>query len=224
MTESGRIVSVLEEYQHFLVELDTWFRSVRVKYGSRMQCDKGCILCCCGLFDVPLPDAFSVAAGFRQLSNSVREDVLHRARSLQTGLLQEVPELKEPFFLDRISEERIDRLADRFGDVRCPFLPADGDCLIYEFRPSACILEGIPMVDVHDGPFDDWCELNFTEGIDREAEADLRLDYYEIEATVRRVSEDLIEHLPSLPRKETTIFIPSIIVTFESFWQDLVAD
>ncbi|MBN2318979.1 MAG: hypothetical protein JXR49_07875 [Acidobacteria bacterium] len=222
MVDGGSVLSVLEEYQRFLMELDTWFRSIRVKYGARMQCGKGCILCCCGLFDVPLPDALNITAGLQRLSLSTREAVLHHARSLQARLLHEVPELEEPFFLDRISEKRIDRLTDCFDAVRCPFLTVDGDCLIYEFRPAACILEGIPMVDVHDGLFDDWCELNFTGGIDRDLETDLRLDYYEIEATVRRISEDLKERLPSLPRKETTVFIPSIVVAFESFWRDLI--
>jgi Fe-S-cluster containining protein len=222
MAIGGRILSALEEYHHFMMELDTWFRSIRVKYGSRMLCGKGCTLCCRGLFDVPLPDAFRAAAGYEQLSPSVREDVAVYASSLHAGILGEAPDLGEPFFLDRIPEDRIDRLADIFDDVRCPFLTTDGDCLIYEFRPSACILEGVPMVDVHDGPFDDWCELNFTEGLDRVAEADLRLDYYGIEASIQRISENLAEGLSSLPGKETTVFLPSIVVAFDIFWRGLI--
>lgn len=223
MAGSGRVHLILEEYQRFLTELDTWFRSVRVKYGDRMQCSKACILCCCGLFDVPTPDAFSVAAGIQRLSPTTRKEVLQRARSLHEEILREIPEVEEPFFLDRIGEDRIDRLADRFDTARCLFL-TDDDCLIYEFRPSACILEGVPMVDFQDGPFDDWCELNFTGGLDREVEEDLRLDYYGIEETVRRASEDLVEQLPFLPQREATVFVPSIVVAFDRFWQNLVAD
>ena len=222
MADNESILAILDEYHHFLMEIDTWFRSVRVKYGNRMQCGKGCIFCCCGLFDVSLPDAFRVAAGFQKLSASNRKDVLRRARDLHAGILQEAPKLAEPYFLDPVSEDRIDLLAERFDEVRCPFLTADGDCLIYEFRPSACVLEGVPMVDVQDGPFDDWCELNFTGGLDREAEEDLCLDYYGIEATVRRVSEQLAENLPDRSRSETTIFVPSIVVAFDGFWQGLI--
>lgn len=224
MADSGSILTTLDEYHHFLIEIDTWFRSVRVKYGHRMQCAKGCIFCCCGLFDIPLADAFRVAVGFQKLSSPERQDVAGRARDLHTELLVEAPELEEPYFLDPVSEDRIDILTERFGDVRCSFLTADGDCLIYEYRPSACILEGVPMVDFQDGPFDDWCGLNFTGGLDREVEKDLRLDYYGIEATVRRVSEQLTESLPVLPRKETTVFVPSIVVAFDRFWRDLIAD
>lgn len=224
MAEAGEVLSVLEEYQHLMMELDTWFRSIRIKYGARMQCGKGCILCCCGLFDVPLPDAFRVAAGYKRLSPSVQEDVMRCARILQTGLLQEAPDLEEPFSLGRITEDRIDRLTDLFDDVRCPFLTAEDECLIYEYRPSACILEGVPMVDFRDGLFDDWCKLNFTGRIDQEVEKDLRLDYYEIEATVRRISENLAARMPSPHPVETTMFIPSVVISFESFWQDLLRE
>lgn len=224
MAESGRVLSALEEYQHFLMGLDIWFRSIRVKYGARMHCSKGCILCCCGLFDIPLPDAFRVAAGYKQLSPSSRNGVLQRARLIQSNLLQEVPDLIEPFSLDRITQDRIDRLTDLFDAVRCPFLTAEDECLIYEYRPSACILEGIPMVDSRDGPFDDWCEFNFTGGINREVEKDLRLDYYEIEETIRRVSENLAARMPYPHPIETTMFIPSVVVSFESFWQNLLRE
>jgi Fe-S-cluster containining protein len=222
MTEGESVATLLEEYQLFLKELDTWFRSVRVKYGDRMQCGKGCTLCCRGLFDVPLADAFRAAAGYQRLSASIKNDVLRRARLLHAGILEETPQLDEPFFLNRISEDRIDGLADRFGDVRCPFLAFEGDCLIYEFRPSACILEGVPMVDAHDGPFDDWCALNFTGGMEPELEKDLRLDYYEIEATIRRTSQSMQARIPLHPSKEATVFIPSIIVAFDNFWSNLL--
>ncbi|MBN2242317.1 MAG: hypothetical protein JW793_06465 [Acidobacteria bacterium] len=224
MAEGFGVLAALEEYRRFLTALDTWFRSVRVKYGDRMQCSTGCILCCRGLFDIPLADAFRVAAGFRRLPPPAKKEVLCSAQSLHAGILNEVPQLEEPFFLDRISEDRIDDLADRFDDALCPFLAPGGECLIYEFRPSACILEGVPMVDARDGPFGDWCELNFTGGIDREVEADLRLDYYEIEATVRRASESLGARMPLPPSKEATVFIPSIIVAFDDFWSSLLQE
>jgi Fe-S-cluster containining protein len=222
MVEDHGVSSILDEYQSFIVELDTWFRSVRVKYGARMRCGEGCTFCCCGLFDIPLPDALRVATGFYRLSPSIRNDVTHQASTIHAELLREVPELEKPFYLNSISEARIDLLTDVFSTVRCPFLNVDDICLIYEYRPSACVLEGIPMVDFCDGLFDDWCEFNFTEGVDPVLEEDLRLDYYEIQATIQHVTESLIERIPALPKKEATVFIPSIVASFESFWRDLV--
>jgi Fe-S-cluster containining protein len=222
MAEDGGVTSILDEYQKFLLGLDMWFRSVRVKYGARMRCGEGCTFCCCGLFDIPLPDALRVATGFCRLTPSLKNDVAHRASTIHADLLREVPELETPFFLNSISEARIDLLTEVFNTVRCPFLSMDNVCLIYEYRPSACVLEGIPMVDFRDGLFDDWCEFNFTEGIDPALEEDLRLDYYEIQATIQHVTESLIERIPALPKKEATVFIPSVVASFERFWYDLV--
>ena len=84
------------------------------------------------------------------------------------------------------------------------------------------ILEGVPMVDTRDGLFDDWCELNFPEGIDRKLEKDLRLDYSEMEAMVQHTANVLGEAIPAFPRVETTVFLPSVVVTFETFWAKLL--
>jgi Fe-S-cluster containining protein len=224
MAEFAEVASILNEYQKFLAELDMWFRSVRVKYGARMRCGEGCTFCCCGLFDIPLPDALRVATGFYRLSPSLKNEVAYRASIIHSDLLREVPELEEPFFLNAISGSRIDLLTDVFSTVRCPFLGVDNVCLTYEYRPSACVLEGIPMVDFRDGLFDDWCELNFTESIDPALEEDLRLDYYEIQATMQHVTESLKERIPAFPKKETSVFIPSVVSSFESFWRDLVSE
>jgi hypothetical protein len=52
------------------------------------------------------------------------------------------------------------------------------------------------MVDIRDGLFGDWCELNFTQGISPEIAADLRLDFGEIQAI----------------EQTAAVFIPSVIV------------
>jgi hypothetical protein len=41
----------------------------------------------------------------------------------------------------------------------------------------SCRLEGVPMVDTHDGLFSDWCELNFVNGVPEAAWKDLEQDY-----------------------------------------------
>jgi Fe-S-cluster containining protein len=218
------ILSIFSEYDRLLLSLDARFRAVRTKYGNRMECGKGCIDCCTGLFDISIPDALRVAAGYHRLSPSTGNEVTLRAGSLNAELLTAVPELQSPFFLDLIAGDRIDRLAERFDTVRCPLLGEDDGCLVYRHRPLACILEGIPMVDVRDGLFDDWCRLNFTDGLDGGILRDLALDYTGIEATVESVSESLVMAAPSFPGRDATIFIPSVIAAYESFWKSLVAE
>jgi Fe-S-cluster containining protein len=217
MTDSDYAGPVLRKYLRRLRELEDWFRSIQAKHAGRMRCGQGCVGCCLGLFDLPLPDAFVAAEGYRRLPDSVRIEVRRRAGAIHAGILHEAPELESPFFLGGLSDERIDSLADRFRDVRCPFLGSDDRCLIYAHRPSACRLEGIPMVDARDGPFDDWCELNFTKGMTPEIERDLRFDYYELESAIRSMAEILADRM-LLDDADATVFIPSVIVALEDFW------
>lgn len=160
-----------------------------------MSCRQGCARCCHGLFDISIPDSQRVAEGFRTIPREVREQVAERAAMIQSRIEEEEPDLGYPFYLNSLSQDRVDRLVEAIGDVRCPFLDESDSCLIYEYRPIACILEGVPMVDVHDGLFGDWCELNFRDGFSPEMQPDLRLDYYEVQEA----------------EQETTILIPSVI-------------
>lgn len=220
-TEGSRAALALDKYRKFINELDTWFRSIRVKYRARMKCGKGCTLCCLGLFDIPLPDAIRVADGYRRLPVSLRNEVAGRAAAVHAEIVREAPELETPYFLGSIPEERIDHLTDVVGNVPCPFLGADGICLIYECRPMACVLEGMPMVDVRDGLFDDWCGYNFTDGVDPALRKDLALDYYEIQETVERIAKSLVRKIPAFPGETATLFVPSVVVSYDVFWKEL---
>lgn len=223
MGEGERILSALDVYDRFLKDLDTWFRAVRIKYGDRMECGRGCTGCCYGLFDVALPDALRVAAGYRHLAPDVRNRVLERSALMHERLNAAAPGLKEPFLLHRIPESEVDRLTDLFDAVPCPFLGSGEECLIYEYRPLACILEGVPMIDARDGLFDDWCELNFGAGVAGDVGADLVLDYYGMEAMGERTTEELLRSIPCFSGEETTVFLPSIVVSYESFWEEVVS-
>jgi Fe-S-cluster containining protein len=196
--------------------LDGWFRSVLAEYSKQMQCGRGCARCCHGLFDISLPDALGVVEGFCALREGLKAAATGRALDIHSRIIREIPELEEPYLLSEIAGERIDQGIERIGDVRCPLLDEQDACLIYNYRPLACRLEGIPIVDARDGLFGDWCELNFKEGISREIAEDLRLDYNEIQAIEREVTSCLSPYFGANPQKEATLFIPSVIAAVET--------
>jgi Fe-S-cluster containining protein len=158
------------------MSIDEWFKHVREKYAAQMQCGKGCTACCYGLFDISMKDAAAVAQGFHELSPELQERVRAKATEIHRAVIEPVADASMPA---RFSEDdpRIDEIVEAANSPACPFLGDAGECLIYEHRPLSCRLEGVPMVDVHDGLFGDWCELNFTEGVSKEAMTDLQLDY-----------------------------------------------
>jgi Fe-S-cluster containining protein len=149
------------------------------------------------------------------LPEQIKSVVLSRALSIRKNVLRECAELADKDFLESIRPERIDQIVERFSDVRCPFLDEHDRCLIYEHRPLACRLEGIPMVDLNDGLFGDWCEMNFTGGVTPGIEEDFRLDYYEIQNVERAATAYLAQRLTGQPQDEVTLFIASALALFD---------
>jgi Fe-S-cluster containining protein len=206
-------------HKKLLRNIDAWFASVRRSQASQMQCGRGCALCCYGLFDISLPDALEVVEGLSALPDETRAQVAARSAEVQGVIAQAAPELERPFLLSGLTEDRIDQIVDQAGGARCPFLGEENECLIYEHRPLACRLEGAPMVDVRDGLFDDWCELNFTKGVPSDAIENLRQDYYEIQEVEERCSESLSQARWGKRQSRVTTFIPSLVVEYEAFWR-----
>jgi hypothetical protein len=75
------------------------------------------------------------------------------------------------------------------------------------------------MVDARDGLFGDWCELNFTGGISEARRRTLVLDYAGIQELDDSLTERLATGLLGRPARCATVFIPSLIAEFESFWR-----
>ena len=208
-----------KSYRNLKRNLDEWFGTIRARYTDQMQCGRGCSLCCYGLFDVSLPDALEIAEVLANMDPVARARVLERAESIQKLIQREAPDLNPPYFLNGLSQGSIDRIVDNARNPPCPFLGPENECLIYEHRPMACRLEGIPMVDAQDGLFGDWCELNFSAGLSPEITEKVRLDYYGLQAIETGAAEEISEAQP-----EMTVFIASVIAEFESFWKEWVND
>jgi Fe-S-cluster containining protein len=185
-----------------------------------MQCGKGCTACCHGLFDISLADAFDVVRGFNRLSKEIQRSVGAKALDLHRVIAEAADNLHTPLFFQE-DDPQIDRIVEAAKSPPCPFLGAAGECLIYEQRPLQCRLEGVPLIDVTEGAFGDWCELNFKEGIPEKAAAEIALNYNEIDSVQEARSSEIARHA-GLPDSDALTFIPSVIAEFESFWKHLL--
>lgn len=58
---------------------------------------------------------------------------------------ESVPQLVRHPFIDDWPDRDTDALVERFRELPCPALEADGSCGLYEFRPLACRSMGIPV-------------------------------------------------------------------------------
>jgi Fe-S-cluster containining protein len=213
----------MRSYSGLLHGVAEWSQMVQARHASEMQCRRGCVLCCYGLFDISLPDALHVALSLSALPAETRSAVTASAAEIQKKITKQAPELKAPYLLKMGDDLLIDRIVTRVPSPRCPFLAPDDTCLIYEHRPLACRMEGIPMVDIHDGLFGDWCELNFVAGVPSDAQDDLLRNYYELHDIEKSTTAKLSELLLGERQEVLTVFIPSLIVEYENFWAPLLA-
>ena len=199
-----------------------WFERVLHACRPEMRCGRGCTLCCHGLFDIALPEALLLAHGLSWLSARDLSDVRARSAAVQSAIESAAPELRSPFLLHDLSEQRVDEIVRALDAPRCPLLTDDGACSVYDLRPLACRLEGVPMVDSADGPFGDWCELNFTGGVPEPAIEILRRDY----DTLQRLEEEATAEASELPLGRrlawVTVFIPSVVDAFEDYWRPVL--
>jgi Fe-S-cluster containining protein len=150
----------------------------------------------------------------------MQEQVLSRATVLHEAIRESADNSKQPTLFDE-DDARIDRIVDAARVPPCPCLGNAGECLIYEHRPMACRLEGVPMIDVNDGLFGDWCDLNFKEGLSETAKADLKQDYNHI-GEIQETRSAAAAHRAGISDCSTVTFIPSVIAEYENFWKRLL--
>jgi len=204
------------------INISEWFRKVREKYAGQMQCGKGCTACCHGLFDISLTDAVDVARGYSRLAPHVQKQVYARAVALYAGIRETDPDLPVPTLLSE-DDILVDEIVEAAQSPPCPFLGEAGECGIYENRPLPCRLEGVPMVDVRGGLFGGWCELNFRDGVPKDAKADLQIDYDLIDARQGARSETIALRA-GLHDARAVTFIPAVVAEYDRFWKRLLRD
>lgn len=201
---------------------DDWFGRVIGEWREAMKCGRGCTLCCYGLFDIFLPEAMILAAAIERLPAVELSPVRTRAATIQARIESVAPELRFPFLLTAVNDERVAAIVEAVEQPRCPLLTDDGGCSVCERRPLACRLEGAPLVDTADGLFGDWCELNFTSGVPDKAHDVLRRDYYALQQLEEAATAEASRALWGVSLRRATIFIPSLVSALDEYWRPLL--
>lgn len=204
--------TLLDRYGVLLGEVDDWFRRSLEQHPDHIACRSGCSECCRGLFDITLLDAFYLKHGFDKLPALQKNEIIKSAYRRLELLSQVDQAFVEPWLLNGIPECNWDALMPEEDETPCLLLSATGECLVYDYRPMTCRLNGIPMIDVSgEELFDDWCTLNFTAEDPRHFE-DLRFKFTELFAKELLLFQELIFHLTGDIRNEVDLFIPAAVV------------
>lgn len=134
-----------------------WFRRAQASLLGAIPCRQGCCACCIGIFPITRLDALELHRGLNLLPSAHKTAIVTRARAQVASLEAAYPALKSKPGLDEWADSSIDDIVERFADLPCPALAADGSCGIYAFRPITCRTMGIPVE--HDGMVHGACRV-----------------------------------------------------------------
>lgn len=117
-----------------------WNRAASQAGEGELACRAGCFGCCVGLFEISLPEAFLVRAGFERLPPEEREDSRTRAVRIVDASAGSFPGDAATGLLDPDrTEESDDTYFEVVADRACPLLELpSGRCRVYAERPMTC--------------------------------------------------------------------------------------
>ncbi|SKA09027.1 Putative zinc-or iron-chelating domain-containing protein [Trichlorobacter thiogenes] len=212
------ISSILARYQELLSEVDTWFTHCSLAAGDQIACQRGCSACCRGLFDITLLDARLLREGFEQLSQDIQQTVTTAAQQSIAGIRNSWPDFDQPYLFNGYPEEEWDLVMPEEDETPCPLLGQDGLCLVYQYRPMTCRLNGIPMVDTSgEILFDEWCSLNFID-VDPLKMQELRFHFNDLFTQEQLLFREFTQRLFGKRFNELDTVIPSaVLIDFNNF-------
>ncbi len=176
----ARLGEIYREYLLLLKDVEGEFNRVSSMFKERMQCRKGCSMCCSQLFGISLIEAAYISHGVKELDIDSQAMMRDRAR----GYLGEM--LGIPVDENQSIEEHGALVATALESlsgtrhIPCPAL-VDDACIIYDHRPIIARKWGIPIWNPRKPDVLQACELNFKAGeaIDAEGlvEPQVELEY-----------------------------------------------
>ncbi|HEV8482354.1 MAG TPA: YkgJ family cysteine cluster protein [Blastocatellia bacterium] len=153
---------IFSAYEQHVSAVDAEFRRVYQKFDERMQCRRGCSMCCSQMFSISRIEAAYISRAIKAMPEGERD-------RLRTGARQYVADARKLIGKDEESDEE-EAITPRPGlRLACPALVGDA-CSIYEARPIICRKWGIPIFNPAKPAELQACELNFKPGEEVEIE------------------------------------------------------
>lgn len=202
---------ILNKYGNLLREVDGWFENCLMAHSDQIACHSGCSSCCRGLFDITLLDALYLQSGYAKLTEGLKGIIRKKADDRLKALSASFPSLHTPWILNVVPESDWDEIMPEEDETPCVILSDDGDCLVYQYRPMTCRLNGIPMIDVTgEELFDEWCSLNFQDK-DPLLLAELRFNFNDLFAQELLLFRELTRRILGESVNEIDTLIPAAV-------------
>ena len=153
---------IFSAYERHVSAVDGEFRRVYQKFADRMQCRRGCSMCCSQMFSISRLEAAYISRAVKAMPEAERDRLRTAARRYVSDARQLLGREEDAGDEEAITPRPGLRLA-------CPALAGDA-CSIYEARPIICRKWGIPIFNPAKPAELQACDLNFKPGEEVEIE------------------------------------------------------
>jgi Fe-S-cluster containining protein len=186
---------IFTAYEHHVSAVDAEFGRVYQQFAERMQCRRGCSMCCSQMFSISRIEAEYISRAMKAMPEWERD-------RLQTAARQYVADARELLGKDE-DPDGDEAITPRPGlRLACPALAGDA-CSIYEARPIICRKWGIPIFNPAKPAELQACELNFKPGEEVDIEGLIEPQVALLEEWVEL--KGLAKRSPGFPQTRSTV-------------------
>lgn len=138
------LLSFFEKYEALVLKVESVFAQVKTKYPEEVKCQKGCADCCHALFDLTLIEALYVNSRFNEkFSGKEKNELLEKANKADRRTYKIKKDAYRATQEGKEEDAVIEEIAKK--RIRCPLLGENDLCSMYDYRPIACRVYGIPQ-------------------------------------------------------------------------------
>lgn len=206
------LTNAFTRYEALVDQVGQVFNKVSSEFTDEVRCKPTCDDCCHALFDLTFVEALYIKNKFDELfSGKIRFDITEAANQADRtlGMMK-----KEAYKRHEAGESDASIIAQVSKmRVRCPLLGEEGKCMMYDHRPIACRVYGIPTSAGGQGHT---CGLSgFDQG---KSYPTLNMDL--VYNRLYAISKDLVRELNSRFTKMDTILVPLSMALITDYNED----
>lgn len=132
-----------KKYETLVKQVDDVFVKVESDYKNEVKCNNGCCDCCYAIFDLTFIEALYIKDQFdKNFKGKLKHEIITESNIVDRKIYKLKKDIAKNASSDNTDLEIIARLSRE--KVKCPLLDENNRCRIYDFRPIACRISGIP--------------------------------------------------------------------------------
>lgn len=200
------------KYENLVKQVDDAFRKVENEFNNEVNCSNGCSECCHAIFDLTFVEALYLKTKFNDLyTGKIKHEIITEANATDRKIYKLKKKIAQESKSEQAHIEIIGKLSRE--KVKCPLLNKENKCMMYDNRPVACRVSGIPSSS---NGFSHICGLS---GFDKgEKYPTLNMDV--VYKQLYKISTDLVKDINSKHSKMGDILTPVSMALLTDYNED----